>query len=101
MVPFLQLPGFFESRRYFLIFGDYFLTAVQIIGFIFGGALTGFVLARLEYLDDNHRFCPAVPANDGSTDRVARCLLLGGTLYTPPRCHDLAPPWPRPSPPDP
>lgn len=42
-------------------------------GFIFGGALVGFILARLQYLDIDGRFCPPVPASDGSSGMPAAC----------------------------
>lgn len=42
-------------------------------GFIFAGALFGFVLARLQYLDFNERFCPSEPAEDGSTGTPDTC----------------------------
>ncbi|KAH7010928.1 hypothetical protein B0J12DRAFT_714898 [Macrophomina phaseolina] len=41
--------------------------------FVFGGALLGFVLARLQYLSLTSRFCPATPANDGSTGLPSAC----------------------------
>ncbi|KAL6857746.1 hypothetical protein ACO1O0_005188 [Amphichorda felina] len=41
--------------------------------FIFGGALVGFILARLQFLDIDGRFCPRVPASDGSTGMPAAC----------------------------
>ncbi|GME34349.1 hypothetical protein GGS26DRAFT_65565 [Neofusicoccum parvum] len=44
--------------------------------FIFGGALFGFVLARLQYLSLTGRFCPAVPANDGSTGLPSACYWI-------------------------
>jgi uncharacterized membrane protein len=43
------------------------------LGFIFGGALVGFILARLQYLDIDGRFCPPVPASDGSSGMAAAC----------------------------
>ncbi|KAI9154699.1 hypothetical protein HJFPF1_07256 [Paramyrothecium foliicola] len=39
--------------------------------FIFGGALVGFILARLHYLDIDGRFCP--PDHDGSSLLPAAC----------------------------
>lgn len=51
-------------------------TDAAITGFIFGGALFGFVLARLQYLSLTGRFCPAVPANDGSTGLPSACYWI-------------------------
>lgn len=42
-------------------------------GSIFGGALIGFILARLQHIDINRRFCPRVPASDGSTGFPSAC----------------------------
>lgn len=44
-----------------------------ILWFVFGGALVGFILARLQYLDIDGRFCPRVPASDGSTGFPSAC----------------------------
>lgn len=49
------------------------LSANYSPGFVFGGALLGFILARLQYLDINGRFCPRIPANDGSTGLPPAC----------------------------
>lgn len=43
------------------------------LGFIFRGALASFILARLQYLDIDGRFCPPVPAGDDSSGMAAAC----------------------------
>ncbi|KAK7230075.1 hypothetical protein V2G26_002245 [Clonostachys chloroleuca] len=44
--------------------------------FIVSGALVGFILARLQFLDIDGRLCPAVPANDGSSGFPAACYWI-------------------------
>ena len=44
-----------------------------LIGFTFAGALLGFALARLHYLDFYDRFCPSDPAENGSTGTPDTC----------------------------
>ena len=47
-----------------------------LTGLIFAGALLGFVLARLQYLDLYGRFCPSDPAENGSTGTPGSCYWL-------------------------
>jgi hypothetical protein len=43
------------------------------LGFIFSSASFGFILARLQYLDINRRFCPDVPTDDASAGLPTVC----------------------------
>ncbi|KAF2996714.1 hypothetical protein E8E13_005701 [Curvularia kusanoi] len=44
-----------------------------VLWFIFGGAMVGFVLARVMYLDFNGHYCPAEARNNGSGAAPGEC----------------------------